>query len=597
MSGIPRTQAQLEALFLDNDLGDISAQDGRDFISTFFGHASPLDPTGDNDSVDSAGIGAFFSRGSRWFNTGTEIEWVCWSGTPHLANWQPAWNGIPQTIVAAGTNVTVAFDGIRTYTVSASSGGTTVLGVSPIISTLTAPNQYTVSYSGAFPPPIVPTSPATGMLVWHKRGGPYWQDVGMTVPAVLQGDHVEVIQDSSGNGFNLFSVAPGSDNAYLDLAVQNGFPAVNTNYPSGGSGNRFSVTLGGSRTSPYTVFMAWRWNAVGAGLNNVLEIGTPSDLFVEELPSLHINIEAGSAPNTTIGTADTHWHILALEINGASSTWSLDGSAKAPWIAGATVDLTVIYWGFGNDGAAAADLGELIVYDSLLSSADYATTTAYLQGWFGGIPFNYVFSVGANEPIYLTGTPLNPIVNVRTFLGTTFGVVPDATAAPAGSYLDHTGAWTVPPSGGSNVWEGAFLQNSFPSVAIPVVGAYILNWTAGGGSPVVYNTGYWVITQPTRFTAAVVGFHHCYCDFEITVPITAIPVSVIVQVVLDSGPVIASDQIWLPANTVSVNTNVRVHLPAIEMTVTDYVEFQIKATSAGLTLTSASATVYLTGVP
>lgn len=123
-----RTEAQLEAFFADNNTGDISALDGRDFVATFFGLATTTDPGPNNDSQDTAGIGAFFSAGSRWLNVNTQIEWVCFDGTPGLAVWRhPSYFGDTPTIVTAGTGIAVAFSAPSTYEVSATgSGGVTV---------------------------------------------------------------------------------------------------------------------------------------------------------------------------------------------------------------------------------------------------------------------------------------------------------------------------------------------------------------------------------------------------------------------------------------------------------------------------------------
>lgn len=86
--GICRTLLQLLGLFPDNDLAEISAGDGRDLIQSLFGYAALTDPTADNDSVDSAGIGQFFDTGSRWTNTNTKRVFECAAGPPHMATWR-----------------------------------------------------------------------------------------------------------------------------------------------------------------------------------------------------------------------------------------------------------------------------------------------------------------------------------------------------------------------------------------------------------------------------------------------------------------------------------------------------------------------------
>lgn len=87
MTAVNRTAPQLEALFHDNQHGDISAGDGRDFITSCFGYLATVPPTPNNDRNDSAGIGAFFDLRSRWFNTTDNTEWICYDGTPGFAVW------------------------------------------------------------------------------------------------------------------------------------------------------------------------------------------------------------------------------------------------------------------------------------------------------------------------------------------------------------------------------------------------------------------------------------------------------------------------------------------------------------------------------
>jgi len=88
MADTVRTKAQLIALWADNDTGDITAGDGRDFLSTFFGFRGLGIPTPQNDRVDTAGIGQFFDQGNWWFNTVVETLWYCIEGPPGLADWR-----------------------------------------------------------------------------------------------------------------------------------------------------------------------------------------------------------------------------------------------------------------------------------------------------------------------------------------------------------------------------------------------------------------------------------------------------------------------------------------------------------------------------
>lgn len=178
-----RTEAQLEAFFADNNTGDISALDGRDFVATFFGLATTTDPGPNNDSQDTAGIGAFFSAGSRWLNVNTQIEWTCFDGTPGLAAWRHAsYFGNTPTIVTAGFGISVAFVAPSTYEVSWTGTNTVVDGVSPITVSWDGFFTYTVSLTGT-----IPTSQITGILPSAQLGSgyPFPSLSGSATPAQL----------------------------------------------------------------------------------------------------------------------------------------------------------------------------------------------------------------------------------------------------------------------------------------------------------------------------------------------------------------------------------------------------------------------------
>lgn len=81
------TRDQLLALFPDNLLFEITAQDARDVIVSIFGYRAVSDPTPNNDEVDTAGIGAKFGVGNRWENTNAFRHWVCLRSTPGAAVW------------------------------------------------------------------------------------------------------------------------------------------------------------------------------------------------------------------------------------------------------------------------------------------------------------------------------------------------------------------------------------------------------------------------------------------------------------------------------------------------------------------------------
>ncbi len=87
MPNTTRTLSQLLGLFPDNVVRNIHPQNDRDFIVSAFPFLRSVDPTPDNDRIDSAGIGAFFDFGSHWLNLVTGHVWYCLDGHPTAALW------------------------------------------------------------------------------------------------------------------------------------------------------------------------------------------------------------------------------------------------------------------------------------------------------------------------------------------------------------------------------------------------------------------------------------------------------------------------------------------------------------------------------
>lgn len=73
--------------FADNDLGKISADDAREAIMAARGWQAFVPPTVDNDSVDTAGIGAKFGVWSRWLDRSNGDVWVLKAEAPGAAQW------------------------------------------------------------------------------------------------------------------------------------------------------------------------------------------------------------------------------------------------------------------------------------------------------------------------------------------------------------------------------------------------------------------------------------------------------------------------------------------------------------------------------
>jgi hypothetical protein len=56
-------------------------------------YLTDIDPTVDHDEYDSAGIKIQFTQGKMWFNTVTNVFYVCTNSTKHNAVWVPLSGG------------------------------------------------------------------------------------------------------------------------------------------------------------------------------------------------------------------------------------------------------------------------------------------------------------------------------------------------------------------------------------------------------------------------------------------------------------------------------------------------------------------------
>jgi hypothetical protein len=88
-----RTGRQLVELWPSNQIGQITAQDGRDLIVSAFGVVASRAPTVLDDSVNSAGTGAYCDAGSHWTDQTAPLHWQCVSGAPGNAVWVPCGGG------------------------------------------------------------------------------------------------------------------------------------------------------------------------------------------------------------------------------------------------------------------------------------------------------------------------------------------------------------------------------------------------------------------------------------------------------------------------------------------------------------------------
>jgi hypothetical protein len=102
------TAAQLLTQFADNVTKNIHPQQSRNLVVSLFGYTASFDPDNTCDSVDTAGLGAFFDTGSRWTNYASNKLWQCESGAANAAVWRLIWPQFDTAYIDAGDAATLA---------------------------------------------------------------------------------------------------------------------------------------------------------------------------------------------------------------------------------------------------------------------------------------------------------------------------------------------------------------------------------------------------------------------------------------------------------------------------------------------------------
>lgn len=182
--------------------------------------------------------------------------------------------------------------------------------------------------------------------------------------------------DRSGNGRHLAQGTAGNQPAYR-TAIQNALPVVRFD----GSNDHVGATF--TLAPPYTLFVVSAFRA--AFVANAFVVSSPTlatGLFYRS-SSTNMQQYSGSV-GAVVTTTPEAWHAYTSEFNGASSTLRVDGGAAATGNPGAGVPGGVRV-GTDNVGAQAAtvDVGELLVYASILSAANRAAVEAYLKAKWG----------------------------------------------------------------------------------------------------------------------------------------------------------------------------------------------------------------------
>jgi hypothetical protein len=237
--------------------------------------------------------------------------------------------------------------------------------------------------SAAFIPPD-----AGNLEVWLNAG------TGVT----SSGGSVSAWADQSGNGNNATQAAAGDQPTLVSSdAAFNGQPVLAFN----GSTDYMQSPLPFNAVGGMTVFVVASHDSVNTARGIVGgsqgNYGAASQWFLMQSTSnsnlAEINRDSTTNSSVTNGPLDTSPHVYALTYDGSAETLtqSVDGSsASSPALFAnlslSTLDIgSFIHFGAGFDFGD-VNIGEILVYNTALSSADQATVENYLTSKYESVP-------------------------------------------------------------------------------------------------------------------------------------------------------------------------------------------------------------------
>lgn len=218
---------------------------------------------------------------------------------------------------------------------------------------------------GCVAAPFDPSSIA-GLKLWLKADSLVLNDA----------DPISTWTDSSGNGFN--ATASGTARPTYKTAIQNTQPVARFN----GSTNGMNVAQIIS-AQPDTVIISAKAQTGTSGRMWDGISGSGEQLF-QLNASGFLQMYAGSA--FVVDAVDHYgaWHVFTAIFNGASTFSYLDGTQAATGNPGTNAGATANYLGWsGLTTFMTGDIGEVLVYDTALSSTNRGLVEAYLKSKWG----------------------------------------------------------------------------------------------------------------------------------------------------------------------------------------------------------------------
>lgn len=209
-----------------------------------------------------------------------------------------------------------------------------------------------------------------------------YTDSGLTTNVAANSDPIGGLKDRSGNGRH-FTQATAGFRPLWKTNVVNGL-AVGR-----GDGVDDYLTLASALPTAFTVFMVVHLTAT-AGITTTGAMETA--LAATQLdggPRFLIQADTTSgwryyngAYNVIQGTIDTAAHLITIAGNGSSDEFFLDGASQGTSAPSATDNACInLHSGFG--AYYAHDIGEVVIYSSVMSAATIARTKAYLAKKWG----------------------------------------------------------------------------------------------------------------------------------------------------------------------------------------------------------------------
>jgi len=237
----------------------------------------------------------------------------------------------------------------------------------------------------AWTPALATTSGGVLPHTWHYAGsGALFQDSALTTPAASDGDP---IGGSTNQGSDAHSIVQATAGARptLKLAILNGHPV----YRFDGGDLLQGAFGGGGLSIPATFFCVTQLAAGQVNDNarhNVIDgdDGTNRFVFRQEKGPTPDQWAMGAASLIYNGNSDGNWSIFCGISNGASSSlWVDGGSVSSGNIGNTNPDGLTVGGSYTATELWTGDVGEVLIYNAGLSTADLNEIGAYLATKFG----------------------------------------------------------------------------------------------------------------------------------------------------------------------------------------------------------------------